>query len=128
MIDVLIIDDDDLFGDLTLERFEGTRFRVKFHLGPFGTMNAIRAQQPKLVIMDVNMPGLDGTRISELMRKTPGLAHTRVLLYSSLDARELAALAETHQTDAVLPKSATREELLAKVESLLAPFERRPSK
>jgi CheY-like chemotaxis protein len=125
MIDILIIDDDEVFGDLTLERFENTPWRVEFHQGPFGTMNAIRARQPKVVIMDVNMPGLDGTRISELIQKTPGLSHMRVLLHSSLDARELAALAQLHGVDAALPKSASREEFLAKVESLLVSSERR---
>ena len=119
MIDVLIIDDDEVYGELTLERFETTRWRAQFHKGPFGTMNVIRAVSPRLVIMDVNMPGLDGTRITDLLRKTPGLSGVRILLHSSLDPRELTALAQLHQVDAALPKSTSREAFLAQVDRLL---------
>jgi CheY-like chemotaxis protein len=125
MIDVLIIDDDEVYGELTLERFETTRWQAQFHKGPFGTMNVIRALSPRLVIMDVNMPGLDGTRITDLLRKTPGLGNVRILLHSSLDQRELSALAQLHQVDAVLPKSSSRETFLAQVEQLLLAPEKR---
>jgi CheY-like chemotaxis protein len=119
MIDILIIDDDAVFGELTLERFEGTPWSVEFHKGPFGTVNAIRAARPRLIVLDVNMPGLNGTGISEILRKTTGLAYTRVLLYSSLDRGEVEELARQCGADAALNKSATREALLAAASRLL---------
>ena len=119
MIDVLIIDDDEVFGDLMLDRFDDTAWTVQFHRGPFGTVNAIRACRPRLIIMDVNMPGLEGTRMSELIRKTPGFDDIRVLLYSSLDQHELDQLAKTYRVDGALHKSASRGEFMAIVDQLL---------
>lgn len=120
MTDILIVDDDEVFAELTMGRLESL-WRVAFHKGPFGTINAIRAQQPRLVIMDVNMPGLDGPALSELLRKQPALSHIKVLLMSSLDQRELKALASRFQIDAALHKSASRAELIATIEAFMQP-------
>jgi CheY-like chemotaxis protein len=119
MIDILIVDDDDVFGALSLERFENTRWKVEFHHGPFGTVNAIRAAHPRLVIIDVNMPGLSGTSVSELVRKTPRLSNVKILLYSSMDQSALDQLVEQHGANAALHKSATKAQLIAKVAELI---------
>ncbi|HKP63318.1 MAG TPA: response regulator [Polyangiales bacterium] len=119
MIDVLIVDDDEIFGQLTLERIETLSWSAMFHKGPFGTVNAIRAAKPRLIIMDVNMPGLDGAAIYDLLRKQDVLQDTRVLLMSSLEQRELEAIQQEHAIDASLPKSATRAELAAAIAQLI---------
>ena len=69
MTDILIVDDDENFGQLTLERIETLSWSVAFHKGPFGTVNAIRTARPLLIIMDVNMPALDGVSIIEMLVK-----------------------------------------------------------
>lgn len=119
MIDILIVDDDENFGQLTLERIETLSWSVAFHKGPFGTVNAIRAAKPLLIIMDVNMPGLDGASIYDLLRKQGVLRDTKVLLMSSLEKRELEAIAAAHDIHASLPKSATRAELALKINELI---------
>ncbi|HEX3596181.1 MAG TPA: response regulator [Polyangiaceae bacterium] len=119
MSDILIVDDDEVFGALSLERFENSRWTVHFHLGPFGTVNAIRATRPRLVIIDVNMPGLPGTSVSLLVRKTPRLGRVKILLYSSMDQRTLDGLVKEHGADDALTKSATKSQLLAKVAKMI---------
>jgi CheY-like chemotaxis protein len=119
MIDVLIVDDDEIFGQLTVERLETLSWSAMFHKGPFGTVNAIRAAKPRLIIMDVNMPGLDGAAIYDLLCKQDVLRGTKVLLMSSLERRELEAIQQAHGIHASLPKSATRAELAATMAQLL---------
>lgn len=119
MTDILIIDDDENFGQLTLDRIETLRWTVAFHKGPFGTVNAIRAARPRLIIMDVNMPALDGVSIFDLLVKQRVLGETKVLLMSSLDKRELEAIASAHQIHGSLPKSASRAELATKIEEMI---------
>jgi CheY-like chemotaxis protein len=119
VIDILIIDDDENFGELTLERIEPLGWTTAFHKGPFGSVNAIRAAKPLLIIMDVNMPGLDGPSIYDLLAKQHVVRDTKVLLVSSLEERELAAIATAHEIDASLPKSASRAELVTKIRQLI---------
>ena len=119
MTDILIVDDDSTFGQLTLERIETMGYSAVFHQGPFGTMNAVRMARPKLVILDVNMPGLDGPQINSLLRARDGLGTTKVMLMSSIDQRELDTLAKQHGIDAALHKSAGRAELRTMIDRLL---------
>jgi CheY-like chemotaxis protein len=119
MIDILVVDDDATFGELTLERLEGMGWEAQFHLGPFGTVNAIRAVQPRLLIMDVNMPGLDGPAIHEIIKKRGDLKQMKVLLVSSLDQRELERVAQNHGIEHALNKSSSGPELRKHIKELL---------
>ena len=118
-VDVLLIDDDELFGLALVDRLKHEPWHVAFHKGPFGTVNAIRAAQPKLLILDLNMPGLEGTRIHELLRKRNDLSHMKVLLLSSTEEAELKRIANDNGFDGALHKSASRAELVAAIQALI---------
>mgnify|MGYP003444688771 CR=1 FL=1 len=118
-VDVLIIDDDELWGLGLLDRLKDSPWRAAFHQGPFGTVNAIRAARPRVLILDLNMPGLEGTRILELVRKRNELSHTKVLLLSSTQQNELDRIAVENGFDASLHKSASKADLIATVTALM---------
>ncbi|HTU58288.1 MAG TPA: response regulator [Polyangiales bacterium] len=118
-VDVLLIDDDELFGLSLVDRLKNERWSVAFHHGPFGTVNAIRAAQPKLLILDLNMPGLEGTRIHELLKKRNELSQTKVLLLSSTEVGELTRIANENGFDGALHKSASRAQLVDAIRSLI---------
>ena len=118
-VDVLLIDDDELFGLSLVDRLKNERWSVAFHHGPFGTVNAIRAAQPKLLILDLNMPGLEGTRIHELLKKRNDLSQIKVLLLSSTEASELTRIANENGFDGALHKSASRAQLVEAIVKLI---------
>jgi len=118
MTEILVIDDDEIFGQLTVERLEDN-YTVAFHRGPFGTISAIRTHDPRLIIMDVNMPGLDGPSVFDLLRKEDSSQDIKLLLMSSLEQRELEEVAARAGIEDALHKSASRSELLAKIRSML---------
>lgn len=118
-MDILIVDDDAVFGELLLDQLSTTRYDVGFHHGPFGTLNAIRAAKPRLVIMDVNMPGLHGAAIGDLMQKTTGLESTQILLFSSMDIEDLTLLLGVHHAHGALNKSVAKGELLATIARMI---------
>ena len=43
---VLVIDDDELWGVALLDRLKDAPWRISFHQGPFGTVNAIDCRNP----------------------------------------------------------------------------------
>lgn len=120
MTDILIIDDDPVYGELSLERLEATSFTAQFFLGPFGSVNMIRQVMPRLLILDINMPGLDGTAIIDLVWRSRTHTGMRVMFNSSLDYAELAALAEKHGADCALSKSTKGDEFIEVVKRLLS--------
>ena len=71
------MDDDDVFGELLLERRDAAGIGAEFQHGPFGTVNRIRREQPKVLIVDVNMPAISGREVCDLVRKSPGSSRRR---------------------------------------------------
>lgn len=45
---------------------------------------------PDLLILDLQMPGIDGFRLLQTIRKDPDLAHTAIAVVSGLDRQEIA--------------------------------------
>ncbi|HWL89276.1 MAG TPA: response regulator, partial [Polyangiaceae bacterium] len=79
---ILAVDDDPLqldllFRGLTLEGFE-----VATHEGPIGVTNMVRAFQPDIVLLDLNIPSLRGDRLIDLIRRAAG-PNTKYLLLSA---------------------------------------------
>lgn len=93
---ILVIDDDEAFGNLTRLRLEKSGFTARFHRGPFGALHAIRNGHCDLVILDFAMPGLDGGQVVRLVREATGLERMKVLLFSAMDPTELKTQAEKH--------------------------------
>ena len=74
---------------------------------------AVRDLLPDLVLMDVNLPGIDGMEASRRLRRDfPGV---RVILLSSYDEAEFADLTGDCGAAAYVPKSAFGPDRLAEV-------------
>jgi len=114
---VLLIDDDEEFGELTVRRLRHLGFELDFHKGPFGATKAIMSGGYQVVLLDVNMPALSGAALLEIMRKQGSLRALRVLFYSSADG--LAELAKKFGADGYLSKGASQEELSAAISAAL---------
>ena|SRR5690606_15937764 len=114
---VLVIDDDLSFGELTRRRLERMNLNVDFYPRGEGAMARIVEGQFDLVIVDVNMPGMSGLQLVDMLRTSN--RQTQVLLYSSLETSELRAAAERHGVSAYLPKSASGKDLEAFVRELI---------
>jgi CheY-like chemotaxis protein len=83
--DVLVVDDELGFCQLVERMLEtsGRTFDVRYaHNGRDG-LRAMRTQRPDLVLLDLILPGSDGFRVLEEMRREPGLAEIPVMLLTA---------------------------------------------
>jgi DNA-binding NtrC family response regulator len=82
---VVVVDDDEAIRDSCTQTLERSGYRVATATDSFSALKAIRLQLPDLVILDLKMPGVDGT---ELLRKItaehPGLDVVVITGYSSV--------------------------------------------
>lgn len=120
MSDVLVVDDDEQFGELMVQRLIADGISAELQCGPFGTINRIRRDRPQLVILDINMPAISGQDIVRLLREADGCQGTKLLLMSSMDQEQLDKVKIQVQADAALSKSTNRVEVLNVVKRLLA--------
>ncbi|WP_170319679.1 response regulator [Polyangium spumosum] len=118
---VLVIDDDTTFGMVAARRLEEAGFAVRFHRGPFGCLQAIRDMRCDVVVLDVNMPKLDGPLVLRMIRDAAGMGRTRVLLCSNMEPGPLARLAEASGAHGALAKNAFDAELVSSLRALLEP-------
>ncbi|WP_257312655.1 hybrid sensor histidine kinase/response regulator [Geothrix fuzhouensis] len=83
--DILIVDDNaanlDLLGAVLRER----EYRVRAVPSGAMALEAARRHPPELVMLDVNMPGMDGYETCEAFKKEPVLARIPIIFISALD-------------------------------------------
>jgi DNA-binding response OmpR family regulator len=86
---ILIVDDDrenlDLVADMLRAEFQP----LTAASGREGIISAVR-EQPDLILLDVNMPEMDGFDVCKRLREQPGTRHIPIIMLttaSSLDSR-----------------------------------------
>ena len=101
---ILLIDDDIAHLQSTRGILEAEGYEVLTHSQPFGSTNVILQQQPDLVLLDVNMPGLSGEKLAEVYRANAKTRQVRVMLYSSNDEDLLRTASRRLQLDGYICK------------------------
>lgn len=79
-------------------------------------VEAVRREQPDLVLLDIAMPVMDGLEALPLIRRDA--PHTRVLVLSAYSSAGMAAVAQEAGADGYLEKSASDEELLDAIRAI----------
>jgi two-component system, OmpR family, response regulator AdeR len=124
---ILVVDDDHLTRQVVVATLTRAGHVVHTHDSGFGLAVAVHHWRPDVVLLDVNMPGLSGTRSLEAAARLDpeyGL-ETRVLLHSGAPVDELQALASRVGAHGSLAKPARPVEIVAAVEACLASPRRR---
>ncbi|MDC3955255.1 response regulator [Polyangium jinanense] len=116
---VLIIDDDDDFGRNAASALEGAGFIARFNHGPQGSLQAIRETSCDVVLLDVNMPQLDGPRLVRMIRETSSAPRVRVILCSNMHKGLLQKLADRLGADGAIQKPEDTQELASALEAAL---------
>ena len=116
---VMIVDDDNLMLQITGDALEEAGFDVIRRSNPLGTTAAIRKESPDCIIVDVNMPGLSGDRLVELIKKNSKI-NIKIILHSDRAEVELQKIAEESGADGFIKKDGDHIEMLRKVQSLIS--------
>ena len=85
---VLAVDDIPL--NLLLVQKMLARFNFKLRTAANGqeALDAVAAQKPDLILLDLMMPGIDGFEVIRRLRKDPETASIRIVILSALNSNE----------------------------------------
>jgi signal transduction histidine kinase/CheY-like chemotaxis protein len=118
---VLIIDDNEVSRYLLKGLLTDTRYSVIEAANGVDGLRAAVQEQPRVVFLDLDMPGLSGFEVLRALRTEEATRSIPVIIHTSrvLEEAERATLAR--QTTAILPKEApSREIALARLRECLA--------
>lgn len=90
---LLLIDDDPLVVEAMTAYFETAGIDVLTYTSVFEIPFLIGRERPEVVLLDINMPVLDGEKIMQSLAERVRLS-TNFILFSGKSRRELAVMAE----------------------------------
>ena len=115
---MLVIDDSDVDRQVIADILAEAGFTVHQLPSPIGATRTARELQVGLVIIDQNLPSLDGSKLAALFRSA-GFADLRVVLISSSDELYMLEITRKAKADAFVSKQRMREELVSIVRRLM---------
>ncbi len=115
---VLVIDDSEISRDVIRDLLEGAGCIVRTLESPLGATAEVVRFDAEFVVVDVNMPVMSGGRFVELIRRNTRLSHVKLVLVSGDSETELRRLGESLEADAVIPKKALNDRLIATLNTL----------
>jgi CheY-like chemotaxis protein len=108
---ILIVDDDRVALTAASLALEAAGYQVVKRCEPIGTTAAVIRERPEVVLLDVNMPALEGDDVVRAIRRCESIQDVVVLLYSSKPVVELKQLAAACRADGYIAKSSDTERL-----------------
>ncbi len=124
---ILVVDDDPDDQYLTQRAFAATKLDVELGIANNGkemidllTKNSKDPLSlPDLILLDLNMPEMDGIRAIEAFRKMPTSKKVFLVAFSTSNAEHDIKRCYEHGVDFYLAKSASFEELTSSFQSLI---------
>src|SRR5437660_12791417 len=124
---VLVVDDSLSVRKVVERALIGRQIEVVCAATGTEALERIEREEPDVVVCDVVMPDRDGYEICEFVKRHPRLGRTPVLLMSGIVNDEVRERAARVQSADVLCKPFAADDLLRKLDELLAPAPPAPS-
>lgn len=98
MASIILIDDDPLFASMARRALELDGHRVAINPGAFGALTAVRQGRFDVILVDIQMPDIDGQKLVQILRDR-GVGAARIIQMSSIAADELERIARRDGAD-----------------------------
>jgi len=116
---ILVIEDNTAFLKMLKMRLESNGYRTLVSQNGLEGLNLVRREKPDLIICDLILPGLDGHKITRMIKFDKSMQHIPIIMLTSRDLDEDMKLAKKCGADAFVIKTEKSEVLMDKIKELL---------
>jgi CheY-like chemotaxis protein len=112
---VMVVDDDEFARKLIAKALEEQKYELLFAQDGAAALGVLRRTRPNLILMDINLPDIDGVTLTRRLKATPHLANIPVLMLTGDARRETLASSMSAGAAGFIVKPFTRDSLVAKL-------------
>jgi CheY-like chemotaxis protein len=116
---VLVVDDDPIVIENVREMLEANGYEVKTRERSLGTSAVILQWHPDVLLLDVEMPGLSGDGLAELLSDGRKRLDVNIVFYSSRAPASLADVVRRSGALGAIQKTGDARHFLFQLECLL---------
>ena len=120
---ILVIEDNPITQKLILRLLEKEEYNVSILSSGKGAIDAIKAREPDLVILDIMLPDVDGFRICSEIKGARSFEHIPILILSAitggLNDTSDESMKVKSKADIFMSKPFKSDEFLSNVRNLL---------
>ena len=119
MITILLVDDDNLNRDMLTQHLKRKNYTVITAVNGSEAVEIAEKELPNLILMDMNMPMMDGLEATRQIKKNPLTAHIPIIILSGHDMPSYVAQAIAGGGDDYDTKPVNFERLFGKIQAIL---------
>ena len=112
-LSVLAVDDIPLNLLLVTKMLSRFNFRIRTASGGQEALDAVAAEKPDLILLDLMMPGIDGFEVIRRLRSNEETADIRIVILSALNSQDDIVKGFNTGADDFITKPIIMEKLLA---------------
>ncbi len=116
---VMVVEDDEFARQLIQRLLDPREHELLMAANGEEALGQLRRVRPDLVLMDINLPGMDGLALTRRLKASPHLADIPVVMMTGDARRETLVSSMEAGAAAFVVKPFTRESLMAKLDKIL---------
>ncbi|HRD09032.1 MAG TPA: response regulator [Saprospiraceae bacterium] len=117
---LMVVDDEAHIGMALDHIFSVAGYEVKTFTDGFSALEAVTSFAPKVVILDVMMPGIDGFAVAKAIRQRPGLDQTAIVFLTAKGTLDDKMQGYDAGAEVYVVKPFDNDDLLDKVSEILS--------
>ncbi|MFO7538068.1 MAG: response regulator [Chloroflexota bacterium] len=118
---ILTIDDHADTLNAVVDTLEQYGYQVLSSQSPFRGLEIAAAEQPDLILLDVNMPGMDGNTFARRLRANDQLAYIPIIMFTAESLPEQKLAGFDAGADDYLLKPTDPDVLIARIQAIVGP-------
>jgi DNA-binding response OmpR family regulator len=119
MSHILLIEDNRANADMMIHILTSAGYQVRHFIKGLEGAKDARSEKPALILLDFNLPDVDGRTLALLLRKQMGASNVPIIACTARTGSQEVVLARQFGCAAFLPKPFSSGELLETVANFL---------